>query len=126
MNAESEANDPLDDLFWRDELLQILYWMRGEGLQDVVVAADLVPLLLADEALVQRQLQRLLDDGYVAADGDTGYCLTEMGITEGARRFADAFEGMTGQGHGVCNNPFCDCHRLGPEACTVNVPHTHD
>ena len=122
----AETNDPLDDLFWRDELLQILYWLRGEGLQEAVVAADLVPLLLADDMLIERYLQQLLEDGYVSIDADGGYCLTELGVTEGARRFADAFEGMTGQGHGACNNPFCDCHRLGPEACTANQPHVHE
>ena len=128
MSEYLETGDPLDDLFWRDELLQILYWMRGEGLQEAVVAADLVPLLLAEEAVIERHLRQLLADGYVerpAAD-EAGYRLTELGVEEGARRFADAFEGLTAQGHGVCSNPRCDCHVLGPQACVSNQPHPHD
>ena len=41
--------------------------------------------------------------------------LTEDGRREGARRFADAFSGMTGQAHGECSDPDCDCH-TDPEA----------
>jgi hypothetical protein len=35
-------DDPLNALYWRDELLQLLYWFRGEGLGDTVTAGDLV------------------------------------------------------------------------------------
>ena len=127
MDDKPMPTGPVDDLFWRDELLQIMYWMRGEGLQLTASAAELVPFLLEEEATVRRHLERLVADGYALRqqDGDTHYCLTEWGVEEGARRFADAFEGLTPQGHGVCNNPRCDCHRLGPEACTAHTPHTH-
>lgn len=125
--------DPLDDLFWRDELLQILYWMRGEGLQPAASAAELAPFLLEleDEAAIRSHLERLVADGYAErqqegdSEGGARYSLSEAGIREGARRFADAFDGLTPQGHGVCSNPRCDCHRLGPEACISSVPHAH-
>lgn len=112
-------DDPLDALRWRDEILQMLYWFHGEGLGEVVTPDDLVPLLGADVELVHGQLQRLVDDGYVTlAEGETErYRLTEWGIKEGGRRFVDEFAGLTGQGHGECNNPNCSCQTLGPAAC---------
>src|SRR5574341_480455 len=39
----------LDDLFWRDEILQIAYWYGGEGFGDAVTARDL-RRFLADDA----------------------------------------------------------------------------
>ena len=115
--------DPLDDLRWRDELLQILYWFRGEGFGDVVAAEDLVTLLGADAHQVQMHLDRLAGEGYASpvAGPAIRYRLTERGIMEGGRRFADEFAGLTGQAHGECNNPDCSCHTLGPEACEART-----
>jgi hypothetical protein len=41
--AESSdlSNSALDALFWRDEILQVMFWMRGEGLAEVVSAQEL-------------------------------------------------------------------------------------
>lgn len=111
--------DPLDALRWRDELLQILYWLRGEGLGDAVGAADLLPFLPADEALIAEHLARLAAEGFAEVSGDSPprYSLTPVGMREGGRRFADEFAGLTGQAHGECNNPDCACKIYGPEAC---------
>ncbi len=120
-----QMDDRLDSLYWRDEILQILYWFRGEGLGEAVLARDLLPFLDAGEELIQRYLDHLADEGYVARldGGATRYQLTPMGIKEGGRRFADEFAGLTGQAHGECNNPNCACKTLGPEACEARVGH---
>ncbi len=120
-------DNPLDDLYWRDEILQILYWFRGEGLGEAVTARDLLSFLGAEEPLVEHHLQRLADEGYVARqEGEPPrYQLTEWGVAEGGRRFADEFAGLTGQAHGECNNPNCSCQTLGPEACESRTPHVH-
>ena len=120
-------SNPLDDLYWRDEILQILYWFRGEGLGEAVAACDLVPFLAADEPFIQLQLGRLVGEGYVAgqAGAPPTYQLTELGVKEGGRRFADEFAGLTGQAHGECNNPNCSCLTEGPEACDSRAPHVH-
>jgi len=112
-------SDSLDALFWRDELLQILYWFRGEGLGEVVAPHELLPFLGAEEQLVTRYLERMADDGYVMRLGGAParYRLTELGLREGGRRFADEFSGLTGQAHYECNNPNCACKTLGPAAC---------
>lgn len=119
-------DNPLDALYWRDEILQILYWFRGEGLGEAVMARDLVTFLSADEELVAQQLARLADEGYVTRlEGcPLRYQLTEWGVKEGGRRFADEFAGLTGQAHGECNNPNCSCQTLGPDACEGRT-HSH-
>ncbi len=121
----------LDAVFWRDELLQILFWFRGEGLSEAVTPRELVTFLDAGEAFVQRHLERLVEEGYVARqapaspDAPIRYLLTEWGVKEGGRRFADEFEGLTGQAHGECNNPNCSCQTLGPSACASRTAHAH-
>ncbi len=45
--------DPLNDLFWKDEILQIVFWYLGEQLGPTVSAADLRPFLDADPPLLE-------------------------------------------------------------------------
>jgi hypothetical protein len=33
---------PLDELYWRDEILQVMYWYRGEGFGESVSVRDLI------------------------------------------------------------------------------------
>ena len=119
--------EPLDDIRWRDELLQILYWFRGEGLGEVVTPPDLVTFLSTDADTIARRLDHLVDEGYVEASDSAPrrYRLTEWGAKEGGRRFADEFVGLTGQAHGECSNPNCSCQTLGPEACESRTAHAH-
>ena len=111
--------EPLDELYWRDEILQILYWFRGEGLGEIVRARDLRPFVQVEEAEIGCHLEWLCGGGYVSRlEGEPArYQLTELGIKEGGRRFAEEFAGLTGQAHGECNDPNCACRTLGPEAC---------
>lgn len=119
--------DPLDAIRGRDELLQIMYWFRGEGLGDAVAPADLEPFLGIEADHVRQRLEGLFEEGYVepVAGAPTRYRLTDWGSKEGGRRFADEFAGLTGQAHGECSNPNCSCQTLGPEACEARVAHAH-
>ena len=112
-------DEALAELYWRDELLQILFWLEGEGLVDAARPCDLVTFLDAGEALVQRHLDLLVEEGYAAHLNDLSgqYRLTELGKQEGGRRFAQEFAGLTSQGHGECSDPNCDCKTEGPHAC---------
>ncbi len=120
-------SDPLAAIRGRDELLQILYWFRGEGFGDAVAPPDLEPFLNADADLIRQRLERLVVEGYVEmlADAPARFRLTDWGAKEGGRRFADEFAGLTGQAHGECSNPNCSCQTLGPEACESRVAHAH-
>jgi hypothetical protein len=112
----------LDELFWRDEILQALYWLRGEGLAERATAPDLARFLATDAAVIARSLDHMAADGYLeragASLGETpegdplssnSYCLTSLGLDEGGRRFRDEFAGLTRQAHGECG-PGCWCH----------------
>ncbi|MHB1417593.1 MAG: hypothetical protein ACYC1C_20285 [Chloroflexota bacterium] len=119
----NRGNDALGQLYWRDEILQIMYWLRGEGIGEKVSPRDLVNLLDLDEASTQRHLDRLVEAGYATRVSSVPalYRLTDQGVREGAHRFADEFAGLTGQAHGACDDPNCDCEALGPQACQTHA-----
>lgn len=104
----------------RDEILQALYWLEGEGLTDRVSSADLGRVLArpgepgSGSSALEQDLDVLVEAGLVVRE-DGSIRLTNAGSREGARRFADAFGGMTGQAHGECSDPDCACH-TDPEA----------
>lgn len=120
-------SDAIEALRQRDEILQILYWLQGEGLGEQILPSDLLPFLGIDETAIADQLEQLAIEGYVAlTDEDPArYYLTDWGSKEAGRRFADEFAGLTGQAHGECNNPNCSCRVLGPGACDAHSTHSH-
>lgn len=102
----------------RDELLQVLYWMRGEGLGEAVSPGDVARLLPdVPRPLLDADLRALCEAGLAEPAGGDRYRLTGEGVREGGRRFADAFADYMKPGHGACSDPECDCHTLGPDAC---------
>jgi hypothetical protein len=112
-----------EDVAAADEVMQILYWLRGEGLLADVAVADVQRFLDANEAELTAVFERLVRLGLVAriAPGGVGarYALTPDGVREGGRRFADEFADITRPGHGECGDPECDCHTTGnPADCT--------
>jgi DNA-binding IclR family transcriptional regulator len=108
------------DLAAIDELLQIMFWLRSEGLLPDVAAADLVQLVGQSATEIEPLLQEVVVLGYARATRRSRYTLTDEGIREGARRFADEFAEMTKPGHGECGDPECDCHRTGSPADCVH------
>jgi hypothetical protein len=114
----------LADIFWRDEILQVMYWYQGEGFGTFVTSRDLQTFLTLDEEAITGYLERLVAEGYLQRVDDDflqsvlpRYAFTEYGAREGARRFADEFAGVTKQGHGDCP-PNCPiCKDLPPEDC---------
>lgn len=113
----------LDDLFWRDEILQIAYWFGGEGLGDLT-PPDLRRFLADDAPDLAPHLIRLAHEGLLEAAGPGRYRLTALGRQEGARRFADAFEGLNQPAHGECSAD-CDCHRTGDTSSCPSKTHAH-
>ena len=114
---ESQESGALRYFYWRDQILQVMFWMRGEGLSDSPSAEQLAPFLTSDADALQPHLTRMVADGLLAQAGAGGFALTERGRKDGAHLFQEEFEGLTNQGHGECNNPNCACKTLGPEAC---------
>src|SRR5215211_7312418 len=95
----AEQHSPeLPDLAARDEVLQVMYWLRGEALATDVAAADLVRFTTTSEEVIASVLQRLLELGLVTrvhGDVEARYTLTPDGVREGGRRFADEFADLT-------------------------------
>lgn len=119
--------DPLEAIRWRDELLQVLYWLRGEGLGVDVTPIGLVSFLQQGEPIIASRLRHLAAEGYVEelpqADGQECFRLTPLGIEEGRRRFVDEFAPLLGQhGHGECNRPECACHQAVTASETCWAP----
>ena len=125
------ANQALDALFWRDEILQVLYWLQGEGLGEVVTAEDLQIFLDGDLNTIQFYLEQFVGEGYLICHpdaagmlNDTRYSLSEVGRKEGGRRFADEFSGMQKSGHGECSAD-CSCHQTGNRDNCPSHQHQH-
>jgi len=117
--AGGAATEPLEDLKRRDEILQIMFWLQGEGLGPDVAPADILRFV-DDEGAVRATLGQLVDDGYAEllsdAAGSPRYRLTAFGMQEGRRRFLDEFEPyLARHAHGECGAADCDCHRGGTE-----------
>ena len=101
--------DEQPSIFWQDEILQVMFWMRGEGFGRKLSVFDLQKLLNAPEATLSVNLSELAKKKLVDFDLSNTYELTDAGANEGGRRFADEFDGMLKQGHYECNDPDCDC-----------------
>lgn len=94
----------------RDEVLQVMYWMLGEGISHEVDPAYVARFLVLPEEVVAHALQGLRDAHLVLRGAGAGtYRLTKHGIEEGGRRFYDEFRDLTKQPHGECA-PGCWCH----------------
>lgn len=97
----------------QDEILQMMYWMRGENLGDQVTVEQLNRFLRIDERELEGALFQLAARGLIAAAPER-YCLTERGVVEAGRRFLDEFSSVLGkEDHLSCSDPNCDCQAPG-------------
>ncbi len=109
--------DPVAALQQRDEILQIMFWLHGEGLGPDVSPADILRFV-GDSLTVHATLGQLVEDGFAEPQlDDSGaqrYRLTTLGMREGRRRFLDEFEPyLARHAHGECGSADCDCHTGG-------------
>ncbi len=113
-------------MYWRSEILQVMYWLRGEGFGDVVDAGLIERFLGVDAAIGVTYLDRLVDEGLLVADG-VFYALSDAGRAEGAAEFATSFADLMRPTHGECDAD-CWCHQSADEAeaCAASRHHRHD
>jgi hypothetical protein len=107
-------SDALRAMYWRSEILQVMFWLRGEGFGDQVDPKLLERFLGVDAKVGVRYLDRLVEEGYLVAAGDR-YVLSELGHREGAEEFAASFSELTRPTHGECSAD-CWCHASPDEA----------
>lgn len=101
-------------LYWRSEILQVMYWLRGEGFGDIVDAGLVERFLGVDATVGVTYLDRLVTEEYLVADGPF-YSLSEKGRAEGAAEFASSFADLMRPTHGECDAD-CWCHQSADEA----------
>jgi len=123
MPVPDQPSDPgAKGLAALDEILQVMYWLRGERLAEAVSAGDLSRWVGLGPEAVGPLLGRLAACGLVQPaegpppGGAPRYALTPAGVREGARRFADEFADLTRPGHYECADPDCECQRTGNPA----------
>jgi hypothetical protein len=121
MVPSDSPGEPGTDLAVLDEILQVMYWLRGEGLAEDIAAPDLTRWLGRPEREIEPFLERLAGTGLVQratkVRGEPArYALTTVGAAEAGRRFADEFAELTRPGHYECNDPNCECQRTGNPA----------
>ena len=122
MNDNSgKAFDPISALRCRDDILQAMYWMRGEGFGEEADVGSLVSFLALDEGLLREQLYILIEEGYLEESGGR-YRLSELGAKEGGRRFADEFSGLQSGAHGDCGPECPTCKGVPRDACVHCAP----
>ncbi len=107
----------------QDEILQMMFWMRGEHLGDSVSPEQLNRFLKLDAQEMDAALERLVGRTLLVASGDT-FRLTERGIEEGKRRFMDEFSTVLGkETHLACSDPLCGCSNESFDGvCTSLLP----
>lgn len=114
MSTYSPKSEALKALYWRSEILRLMYWLRGEGYGDLVDAPMLQRFLGVRASLGLTYLDRLVEDGYVVRDGDW-YALSDLGLVEGEEEYLTAFSELLRPAHGACS-PECWCEMSVEEA----------
>jgi hypothetical protein len=108
--------DPVAGLQRRDEVLQVMFWLHGEGFGPDIATADVLRFV-DDAGAVDAVLAQLVEDGYVEpVDGREAarFRFTRIGLEEGHRRFMDEFEPyLARSAHGDCGSATCDCRTGG-------------
>jgi len=105
------TNDPGEGIARRDEVLELLYWIEGEGFSGAATLNAIARFLTYAPDLVRGTLEDLVVRGDATHNAVSGeYRLSDTGRREAARRFAEELSPLLAQGHGECNDPTCDCH----------------
>ncbi|MCW3010010.1 MAG: hypothetical protein JWO90_414 [Solirubrobacterales bacterium] len=105
--------DELEVLRLRDEVLQAMYWMSSEGIAECPTAVELARFLALEPGTLGAFLGRFVAEGLLTTDGET-FRLSEQGLANGKRTWADEMADLTKPTHGECDAD-CWCHD-SPEA----------
>ena len=123
MTSSAPKSEQLRVLFWRSEILRVVYWLHGEGLGDIV-DVDLIRTYLGVDVMgddVREHLSTYLDmlvaDGSLVRDGDW-YALSARAMAEGEAELATAFTDLVRPVLNECNDEcWCQTSAAEAEAC---------
>jgi hypothetical protein len=115
MSSSAPKSEALRALYWRSEILRVVYWLYGEGLGDLV-DPPLIQRYLGVDAHenLSTYLDHLVEEGSLVRDGDW-YALSDRGRAEGEVELATAFTDLVHPVLGECNDE-CWCHMSPAEA----------
>lgn len=113
---EKRRTDPVEALRCRDDILQSLYWMRGEGFAAEADVPTLATFMAEEAATLREQLAILVADGYLV-EAAGRYRLSELGSREGGRRFADEMADLQKTAHGECGPDCPVCAGMSRDSC---------
>ena len=103
----------VDALRQRDEILQVMFWMAGQGFGTRLGREEVARFVQAPEAELSTRLAELSELGLLEEGcGEGRYQLTERGQNDARHRFVDEFDEIIapeGKGHGQCG-PYCEEH----------------
>lgn len=105
-------------LFWKDEILQILYWMDGEGFGKEVPVSQVHALLNTNMENLLYHINLLIKNTVLESTAEilveqSTISLSAESRKEAGKRFSEAFQGYQKAGHGECG-PDCEfCY--GPD-----------
>ena len=102
MSSPTPDGEAVREIARRDEVLELLFWMRGQGFGEQLSTRDLAGFLVYPEPEIAATLQTLEALGAVERRPEERYALTESGLPEARRRFVDNFREMLAEGHGEC------------------------
>lgn len=86
MIAAYEPKDPaLRSVYWREEIVEVVLWLRGGGFDDRLDARVLHDFLGVGIEHAAELLDRLAAQGYLRPAAGGRYSLTAMGEEEGQR-----------------------------------------
>lgn len=108
-------SEALRALFWRDEILQVMFWIQAEGFGNEVDPGLLERFLGVEADISIGYADRLVDEGMLSRNMQGSYRLTDAGASHGRRVFSEEFADLTKPGHGECG-PECWCHNTIEEA----------
>ncbi len=106
MTASAPKSEALRVLYWRSEILGVVYWLHGEGLGDLVDIDLIRQYLEADpRENLAHYVDLLVQDGSLVRDGEW-YALSARSLAEGEAQLATAFTDLI---HPVANECDDDC-----------------
>jgi len=118
MTSSAPKSEALRALYWRSEILRVVYWLYGEGLGDLVDLALIRRYLGVDaHENLSTYLDHLVEEGALVRDGDW-FALSARGRAEGEVELATAFSDLIHPVLGECEDE-CWCHMspVEDEAC---------
>lgn len=111
----SEPKHPaLREVYWREEVVEVVLWLRGEGFDERIDAAVLYNFLGIDQLTAAALLDRLAAQGYLQRLTDGRYGLSPDGEEEG-RRLTGGQRAVPAPTAGPCG-PECWCSTSPTEA----------